>query len=163
MATVEERILNRRSQRGRLPAWSRPALFLVPMWAAAILLFWAMYWARPDSFQYWNAWAWTLYGVLMAVALWFGRITTIDVGSDVLAVRRPVRSRAAAMNDVLRVDAHRVPWRIVATRQPPLYRIDIWLTGFRHWRLDNIEPEAGDRLLATLHAHQKPVWVFASS
>lgn len=133
------------------------------MWVAAALIFWAMYWSYPSPFQYWNAWVWTFYGLAMALAFWIGRITAIDVGSDVLAVRRPVHSRVAAMNDVLRVDARRMPWKVVAARQPPVYQIDVWLTAFRHWRLENIEPEAGDRLLATFHALHKPVWLVASS
>ncbi len=163
MTGSAERILNRRPAPGRLPAWFRPALLLVPVWVIAASLFWAIYLALPDPIQYWQAWFWTLYGLLLILAFWGGRITEIDVGAEELAFRRPIRSRAAALQDVLRVDAHRIPWRVVATHQPPLYRIDVWLTAFRHWRLDYIEPEAGDRLLATLHARQKLIWVFPAS
>ncbi len=163
MAANGERILNRASAPGRLPAWLRPVLLLVPVWVGAVVLFWAMYWSRPDPFEFWDAWFWTLYGPLLLLAFWCARIAEIDVGTEELTVRRPIRSRVAALHDVLRVDAHRVPWRIVATRQPPAYRIDVWLTGFRHWRFDYIEPEAGDRLLATLHARQKLIWVFPAT
>lgn len=163
LATPVDRIVNHRSGRAAIPAWFRPALLPVPVYAAAAVIFWMMAWALPDLSLYWLAAFWTVYAAVFAVGAWAGRITAVEVGPDLLAVKHPIRSRIAALHDVLRVDAHRVPWRVFGSRQPPVYRIDVWLTGFRHWRLDNIEPEAGDRLLATLDARRKPIWVFASS
>lgn len=158
VATITERIANRGSQRRGWPAWSRPALLTIPMLEFVAVL----YWALPVPGLDWLAWFWTLYPFAFLFAVWVARITAIDIGPDLIAVRRPIRSQVAAMKDVLRVDARRSAWRFLAKGQPAPFTVDVWLTGRRHWRLDNVEPEAGDQILASLHRHNKPIWVYTS-
>jgi len=105
---------------------------------------------------------WGVYLVFFTFAVWGASISWVQVGPECIVVRRPIRSQVAATEEVLEVDAHRDRWSVRAKGQPPLYRIFVRLSAGRQWRLDGLEPDAGDRLLAAIHRLNKPIRVFPS-
>ncbi len=137
------------------PSWLWPSMLFLAMY----LLLGAFYWLISRPYLEGWGWFWIAYAGLFLLAGWSGSIVTFEVGPAQLVVRRHLRSQKAQMADVLRVDAKKMPWGFAARFRAAPYSIDVWLTGYRHWRLQNVEPEAGDRLLAALHGYQKPIWV----
>ena len=155
MATNPQRIANRNSTRGRLPAWAGDALVISAMWVLMALVSWVL--AVPATM--WIVWFWTLYPVLFFTAAWAASIASIEVSPDRIVVRSHVRSRFKPMEEVLRIDARRMPSRPWRSGLPPPWMLDVWLARGRKWRLAYIEPEAGDRVLRTLYDYRKPIWV----
>ena len=137
------------------PAWLWPAVLLIPGYLFFAVVYWIM---NPPGVE-WVAWFWVAAAGFYLLAAWLGSIATIEVDPAQIAVRRHLRSQRARMDDVLRVDARKMPWKFAARYRPAPYAMDVWLTGYRHWRLQYVEPEAGDRLLAILHGYHKSVWV----
>jgi hypothetical protein len=97
--------------------------------------------------------------MVFPLVAWAASVAAIEVSPERITVRGHLRSRTAAMTDLLRVDARRSPWRYMAAAQPAPYIIDLWLRDYRHWHLQYVEADAGDRLLARLHGYQKSIWI----
>ena len=63
------------------------------------------------------------------------------------------------MRDMLDVEAHHHWQSPFAKNRAPPYWLKIRRSSGRAWRLEYIDPAAGDRLLAVLHRFQKPILV----
>ncbi len=155
VAADSGRITIRNAVTSGWPAWIWPAVLIAP----GFLFFAALYGIMNPPELKWMAWFWVAYAGFFLLAVWLGNIASIEIDPSKIAVRRPIRSQQARMDDVLRVDARKMPWKYATRYRPAPYIIDVWLGGYRHWRLQYVEPEAGDRLLAILHGYHKPVWI----
>lgn len=138
-----------------MPAWLRPYLPTALAWP----LFGVYYWLVPLPSHEWFALFWTAYPLFSIFAVWCWSVAAFDVDADRLVIRRHLRSVSMPMQDVLRVDARRNPWKLFAPKRPPPYTLDLWLSSFRHVRLPHIESGAADRLLAVLNGYHRPVWI----
>ncbi len=141
------------------PAWLWPTGLFVPLYLFFAVLYWLMWPAGSPEWTWTWAWLWAAYAVLLPLAAWLASIAAFEVDPTQMRVRRHLRSQRAPLNDVLRIDVRKMPWSFASRFRPAPYAIDVWLAGYRHWRLQYVEPEAGDRLLAVLHGYQKPIWV----
>lgn len=137
------------------PAWLWPTFLLTPMYL--LLGLWLLVMSQPSMGGF--AWFWLAYAGLYMLAVWLTHLAVIELDATRITIRSHLWSKSAPMDDVLRIDARKMPWRYASRFRPAPYAMDVWLAGYRHWRLQYVEPEAGDRLLAALHGYQKPIWV----
>lgn len=157
MGTSVETIVNRGpSGRGFAPGpWLAVSLGILFFAFAA-----ALYFAAPWPGAQWVGWAYLLLAVAYAIAGWGATITSVVVSPERLEVRRHGRSRALALNEVLDIEAHRHWESPFAHGRPPNYWLKIRRSSGSAWRLQYIDPSAGDRLLAALYRFKKPILVY---
>ena len=157
MGATTERVLNRSPLRRGGPPWLNVVLqSIVPLWVFLV----AMVIAFGPPYPGWLLAVYTAYCALLALIVWGRSIRWIEVGPDRITVGRPFSPRVAPLADVRQVDVHRNDWVYGLYGRRQAYTVDVWLASRRPWHLDHIESGAKDRLLATLHRHQKPIWVY---
>ncbi len=157
MTEDAERIANRGPNRRSLPPgpWL-PVLLLAVLFVVVAL----MDFVNPYPEMRWLGWAYVALALVYPVIAWSVSVSWIELGPSTMRVRLASRSLIAPMSDVLDVEAHR-HWQSPLTKgkQPP-YWLKIRRTSGRSWRLQYIEPAAGDRILAALHRLHKPILVY---
>ncbi len=157
MSVDAERIENRDPNRGRLPAgpWL-PAVLLAVLFVLIAL----MDFANPYPEIRWLGWVYVALAFLYPIVVWSVSVSWIELSPSMMRVRLASRSLVATMSDVVDVEAHHHWQSPFALGRVPPYWLKIRRASGRSWRLQYIEPAAGDRLLAALHGLHKPILVY---
>lgn len=157
VAADTERITNRDpARRGLPPGLGLPALLSSVLWVALALL-WL---ANPYPEFRWLGWGYVALAFFYSLVAWSVSISWIEISPSTLRVGLASRSLVSSMSDVVDIEAHRHWQSPFAKGKIPLYWLKIRRTSGWPWRLQYIEPAAGDRILATLHRLNKPILVY---
>ncbi len=157
MGTTVETIANRDpSGRGFPPG---PWLALASV-AVLFVLVAALYFVAPWPGAQWLGWLYLLLALGYPLAAWGATITSFEVGSDRIRVHRHARSQSLPAAEILDVEAHRHWQSPFAQGRAPAYWLKVRRSSGWSWRLQYIDPAAGDRLLAALYRLKKPILVY---
>lgn len=156
VATDNERIANRDPSHRLPPGPWLPFLLITILWTFIALL----NFVNPDPQLHWLGWGYLALAFFYPVIAWSVSVSWFELDSRALRVRLGSRSLIIPMSELVDVEAHRHLQSPFAKTKVPPYWLMIRRASGRPWRLQYIEPAAGDRFLTALYRLRKPIWVY---